>query len=129
YVGEGPRLHNRIAGKYTIHDNYMQKGEPTPGQDESEQLIPTENIDPVINHDPIQLIEVDTDLIVSANVTDEDGDPLIVTLNYRFNQKDSYTKVEMELDSDNYRSEEHTSELQSRFDLVCRRLLVKKQLT
>src|SRR5699024_4601384 len=102
YVGEGPRLHNRIAGKYTIHDNYMQKGEPTPGQDESEQLIPTENIDPVINHDPIQLIEVDTDLIVSANVTDEDGDPLIVTLNYRFNQKDSYTKVEMELNSDNY---------------------------
>src|SRR5699024_11455856 len=28
---------------------------------------------------------------------------------------------------DRLRSEEHTSELQSRFDLVCRRLLAKKQ--
>src|SRR5699024_11844907 len=28
-----------------------------------------------------------------------------------------------------YRSEEHTSELQSRFDLVCRLLLEKKQIT
>src|SRR5437868_11629000 len=29
--------------------------------------------------------------------------------------------------SENYRSEEHTSELQSRFDLVCRLLLEKKK--
>src|SRR5699024_12034221 len=32
------------------------------------------------------------------------------------------------LKSKNYRSEEHTSELQSRFDLVCRLLLEKQQL-
>src|SRR5699024_12857881 len=30
---------------------------------------------------------------------------------------------------DNFRSEEHTSELQSRFDLVCRLLLEKKKKT
>src|SRR5437868_11452637 len=35
---------------------------------------------------------------------------------------------EMRLDVDVARSEEHTSELQSRFDLVCRLLLEKKKL-
>src|SRR5699024_12605798 len=30
--------------------------------------------------------------------------------------------------SDSFRSEEHTSELQSRFDLVCRLLLAKKDI-
>src|SRR5699024_12340387 len=39
-----------------------------------------------------------------------------------FLYKDSFSKTYMEKD----RSEEHTSELQSRFDLVCRLLLEKK---
>src|SRR5699024_11341717 len=38
----------------------------------------------------------------------------------------AYTGGVSEL-ADNYRSEEHTSELQSRFDLVCRLLLEKKK--
>src|SRR5699024_12063518 len=37
--------------------------------------------------------------------------------------------VNMALDDENLRSEEHTSELQSRFDLVCRLLLEKKKMT
>src|SRR5699024_11299693 len=36
---------------------------------------------------------------------------------------------ELKLNLDNARSEEHTSELQSRFDLVCRLLLEKKKNT
>src|SRR5438067_9828358 len=35
----------------------------------------------------------------------------------------------VELDSQGRRSEEHTSELQSRFELVCRLLLEKKKVT
>src|SRR5699024_7406098 len=46
------------------------------------------------------------------------------TLNELFNMEELYEKVLTETDID--RSEEHTSELQSRFDLVCRLLLEKK---
>src|SRR5699024_11987075 len=46
------------------------------------------------------------------------------TTEYRLTEKD---KEELEILIENYksRSEEHTSELQSRFDLVCRLLLEK----
>src|SRR5699024_11247717 len=36
--------------------------------------------------------------------------------------------INNDLNKDSYRSEEHTSELQSRFDIVCRLLLEKKNL-
>src|SRR5437868_12813508 len=39
------------------------------------------------------------------------------------------TAFQIELLNDGNRSEEHTSELQSRFDLVCRLLLEKKKLS
>src|SRR5699024_12177446 len=39
---------------------------------------------------------------------------------------DTYAE-QVENNLNNFRSEEHTPELQSRFDLVCRRLLQKKQ--
>src|SRR5699024_11239106 len=41
--------------------------------------------------------------------------------------KGSYDQLERVLDAYGVRSEEHTSELQSRFDLVCRLLLEKKK--
>src|SRR5699024_4218312 len=42
---------------------------------------------------------------------------------------ETYSRADFILTKDNVRSEEHTSELQSRFDLVCRLLLEKKNST
>src|SRR5699024_12525759 len=45
---------------------------------------------------------------------------------YMVNENDPWQSVK-EFDREGMRSEEHTSELQSRFDLVCRLLLEKKK--
>src|SRR5699024_11315091 len=71
-----------------------------------------------------------SDLEVYGKYKDESHYKAIVTLNLTFDHKDktdnAFTIVQVDLTKkentwliDNFRSEEHTSELQSRFDLVC----------
>ena len=53
---------------------------------------------------------------------------LFIPLIYSFFYLKAYWNPYGEGNIDNLRSEEHTSELQSRFDLVCRLLLEKKNI-
>src|SRR5699024_1714097 len=68
------------------------------------------------NGEPLDNVEVSADSEWTYAFTDlpryEDGVEITYTI--------------QEANVDEYRSEEHTSELQSRFDLVCRLLLEKK---
>src|SRR5207249_9950449 len=53
--------------------------------------------------------------------------PFPVTLVLRFRKSASCPTLPLAINARVFRSEEHTSELQSRFDLVCRLLLEKKK--
>src|SRR5699024_12122873 len=59
------------------------------------------------------------------DVCEEEQTDLLLIAGYLFHRQPLLRELK-ELD---YRSEEHTSELQSRFDLVCRLLLEKKKKT
>src|SRR5699024_8828999 len=54
------------------------------------------------------------------------GKKLVALLEYP-SQQDNWWQSGLNADMSSHRSEEHTSELQSRFDLVCRLLLEKKK--
>src|SRR5207249_5136358 len=64
------------------------------------------------------LIELDRDVILKDLV------PMLVERHFPANDQSGY-RVAIVTGADQPRSEEHTSELQSRFDLVCRLLLEK----
>src|SRR5207249_11139597 len=49
-----------------------------------------------------------------------------ITVNHELTVLENLSSLILSSTMDRYRSEEHTSELQSRFDLVCRLLLEKK---
>ena len=73
----------------------------------------------------------------SIHVTNIGGPLNHLENNWKFIQKENYTEVQFDVDFEikntqaphhaTHRSEEHTSELQSRSDLVCRLLLEKKK--
>ena len=64
--------------------------------------------------------------VAALNATDDEtGDGKVDALDLK-HQLDR-VEAQLELQDQQNRSEEHTSELQSRFDLVCRLLLEKKK--
>src|SRR5699024_11940661 len=75
---------------------------------------------PIINEGD-NLVEILVDIVLNASKIE----------NFDIRDRDVLTITESVVAraQGNYRSEEHTSELQSRFDLVCRLLLEKKKTT
>src|SRR5699024_11697193 len=67
----------------------------------------------------LQLTKKVEQAIQEANI------PLTVSPSQEIRMNEEFSE---ELFAENYRSEEHTSELQSRFELVCRLLLEKKNI-
>src|SRR5699024_12787440 len=63
---------------------------------------------------------------VAPKATVSTGKKLVALLEYP-SQQDNWWQSGLNADMSSHRSEEHTSELQSRFDLVCRLLLEKKK--
>src|SRR5699024_11358392 len=78
--------------------------------------------------DPLAVYKVTKD--ARERAVAGDGPTVIETLCYRYGPHtmagDDPTRYRTSDEDSDWRSEEHTSELQSRFDLVCRLLLEKK---
>src|SRR5207249_6280471 len=73
----------------------------------------------------IAILYDDAAVYVGARMFSRDPSKIQAPLSRRDN---TFQAERMWVSFDSYRSEEHTSELQSRFDLVCRLLLEKKKI-
>ncbi|MGG3641291.1 lamin tail domain-containing protein [Bacillus gobiensis] len=98
-VADGKSLHLRVPASGTKSQSYKQKGEPTAGTIENEQFVPQKNSEPIIKHKPADSVEQGSELKVSAEASDADGDPLTVKLFYKSKESNDYKEYQMKKES------------------------------
>src|SRR5699024_11604911 len=103
-----------------VHWGIEYNKNPSKRQEDMAHAISDAGADVIVGHHPHVL----SDIELYNNANNEETVIFYSLGNFIFDQGWTRTK-----DSAVARSEEHTSELQSRFDLVCRLLLEKKKLT
>src|SRR5690606_17836985 len=75
---------------------------------------------------PIEMYETETELIISADLPGVKKEQIDIQYSEKYLTITVNHREEIEKTNEKKRSEEHTSELQSRENLVCRLLLEKK---